>query len=716
MKKKNRKKVVYYVGHYGGFLLCLLHKASFYKEDDAYYIYVKTYSSKSTNDFMEQISKTEIKSFGNVICMDESVFWGLESEEATEQKVINHFDTIFNKYNILVDNNTDIYMNFDEFNSMGIYLGQKKISGVVGIITTSPERLVSYVDMYLFNEVSDRTFYAKLQRKYRTLDKDGKYITKVIRTFDTKGLDNGKLRKEAIDNAYSYEYFDTLAAKESLTDIQNKSLQRLFKYEMGQSCNTNFNMLLLSSNFTAFKLATDENDFIYGNQLLVDYCLGNKPLVIKPHPRADYGKEIWEKSFCDCTYIPSYIPAEYMENLGINIDTLLSTGSTGTGFVNRAAKKINFGRAYWFNYQYLHRTYAALAMASFLGVRNFYYFGLPDEMVHSLIQSSPLFQTFDEVFSIDKINEQESEDTIIIIPTINTLGRDRNAWMRTDLKKFIQTNPRVILCFWDVEKDYSEGIWNEAQIENQLLEFEIEKKDIGVRKSEYGSTEKFHIYCSDMEKRYTLKQFCYSYTLKNAGLRIHISTKSESRINSKGTEDFLMDVLDRMNSSFGHMNKALITFMNFSDERLRLIDQFSRYIDELWNIDKTIMISVRDTPGHRITPELAKHLNKLGLNENLHMKHWNSYAAIIHKNKVIFERLDAKKAVHYETKISDNEIAIMSAALKHGNRSMIEVDGRDYSMNLRGLNIVVYDMENKKFIDSVCFDSHVKDIPCHRRI
>ena len=707
------------MGHYGGFLLCLLHKASYYRNDDAYYIYVKTYSSQPTNDFMERISKTEIQGFGNVVCMEESIFWGLESEEATEQKVVEHYNLFFNKYDILLDKNTDIYMMVDDLNSMGIYLGQKRPLGVTGSFATSPEHLDSYIDMYIVSDGANRDFYAGLQRKYKTLDRDRKYVTKVIRTFNEKNLDNGKFRKEVIDAVHSCEYFDISAAKESLTNVQKDALQQLFKYEVEKTHTTNFNMLLLSSNISAFKMATTENEMIYGNQLLVDYFLGNYPLVIKPHPRADYGKEIWEKSFYNCTYIPGYLPAEYMEGLGINIDILLSTGSTGSGYASRTAKKkMNFGRSYWFRYQYLHRIYAVLAMSSFIGIKKFCYFEEPiqvGEMVNSLIQNNPLLQIFDNVAFIDRIDEQGEENTIIIMPLINRLGKDRNAWMMTDIKRIIWSNSKTILCFFDMGKDHSGGIWNEGQIKDQLLEFEIKKESIGDDISEHAGTERFHVYCPDIDKRYVLKQFHYSYTLKNAGLRICVSAKSESCVNTESKEDYILDTLNGMNASFSDMRKALITYMNFADERLRLIDQFSRYIDELWNIDKTIMISVRDTPGHRVTPELAKQLKKLGLEEDLHARHWNSYAAVIHENKLLFERMDEKEAVHYETSILSNEVSIYSAALKHGNKSVMEVNGRDYSMNLRGFNIVVYDMKNSKLIDSVCFDSHAKDIPCYRR-
>lgn len=41
-----------------------------------------------------------------------------------------------------------------------------------------------------------------------------------------------------------------------------------------------------------------------------------------------------------------------------------------------------------------------------------------------------------------------------------------------------------------------------------------------------------------------------------------------------------------------------------------------------------------------------------------------------------------------------------------GNVSNIKVNNVEYSVNHRGLNIVVYDKRIGKIVDSVCFDTH----------
>lgn len=713
---KNRKKVVYFVGHYGGFLLCLLHKATYYPENEAFYIYVETYGSAPTNEFMERISETAIEGFGTVICMEESNFWGMNTEEETRNAILRHYDNIFNTNNILLDANTDIYMNFDEFNSMGIYLHFRDPKGIVGIITTTLERLVSYVDMYLFNEIENRHYYAQLQRECRTLDKDGKYVTKVIRTFDIENVDPTCVRKEAYDNAKEYEFFNIAVAKERISKKHKNSLVNLFRYEINKNEKNVFNMLLLSSNFTAFKLSTSMEEFVYGNQVLVDYCLGNRPIMIKPHPRADFGVNIWKEAFANSYYIPSYLPAEYMEGLEIEIDSLLATGSLGASWASKNAKrKINFGRSYWFNYQYIHQLYAILNISSYGNIEDICYWGIPEEMVNSLIECNHQLQVFKRVKKVNKMYEV-SNNSMLIILTENTLGKEPNRWMQAELKMLINDRSDINVAFMGINNNFLDVIWNETKINNYFLTYYINKEKI--RKHVYTDdvSEQFSIYCMNDLLRQKMKRFSHTYTLRNCGLSLEISCDKRTKLDMNCEKEFLWDTIGGMVSSFDKVYKALNRLTNFWDERLQLIDDFKTYINELKKIDKTIIISVRDTPGHKITPELAKVLQELGINENLHSKHWCSYIAVINRHKVIYEKLSSDMPIYYETNILNSNIVVLSAALKHGNKSKIEINGREFSINGRGLNIVVYDAMQNKLVDSVCFDSHMKGIPCNRNI
>ena len=721
--KTGKKKVVYFVGHYGGFYISLLHKAAFYADAEAYYIYVRTYSSSPVNEFMDRISQRQYSLFGKVICMDESIFWGLGSEEDTRQHILKHYDEIFENWRINIKNDADLYMFFDEFNSMGIYLNDRPISGNVGIITTALERLVSYVDMYLFNEIDGRRFYSALQRKCKTLEKDGSYVDQVIRTFqidnikEEEFLKENRKRKEALDHARTYTFFDLIEAVQSLSENQIKELQNIFECDSIQVEDKAYNLFLLSSNFTAFKAQTSENDFIYGNQILADYCIGNQDLAIKPHPRADLGKAVWERVFENSIYVPSYLPAEYLETLHLKINTLLSTGSAGSGYVSRIAKqKFNMGRSYWWNFRYMHKVFAALNLASYAGYQRVACMGIPEEMAEGITQCWPQLRVFQEVKKAEDPGKLP-ENTMLMIRWNDTVANNPTTWSQKALETLF-SGKRIdyMVVFLNLDESCAEGSWQLSGIKNQILRFEIIKKK--EKDIVYGSlnTEQISIYMPDVTKWEKMQKFYCTYSLKNAGLSIQISSESQGNYkNAAGNEEtFLMEVVKNMNASFCNMAAALNTVICFTDERIRLIRQFDAYILELRKLQRTIIISVRDTPGLRITPNIAKNLQSLGVQQDLLSKHWHSYVAIIHGQELLYEKLDQDHAVFFETRLFDTHIIVKSAALKHGNISKIEINGKDYSMNMRGFNIVVYDCEKKKLIDSVGFDTHALGIPCYR--
>ena len=51
-------------------------------------------------------------------------------------------------------------------------------------------------------------------------------------------------------------------------------------------------------------------------------------------------------------------------------------------------------------------------------------------------------------------------------------------------------------------------------------------------------------------------------------------------------------------------------------------------------------------------------------------------------------------------------INIVCKAWKKGNVCSLSVDGDDYSVNGRGINIIVYDPIGHRLVDSICFDAH----------
>ena len=97
-----------------------------------------------------------------------------------------------------------------------------------------------------------------------------------------------------------------------------------------------------------------------------------------------------------------------------------------------------------------------------------------------------------------------------------------------------------------------------------------------------------------------------------------------------------------------------------------------------------------------------------------HIGNGSSITAV-NGGKVIFEQLGAEESpVIYDTKVGPHTVHAESRVYHNGNLAVININGKDYAVNSRGLNIVIYDKTKRKPIDSVCFDTHISDFTCFR--
>lgn len=133
-----------------------------------------------------------------------------------------------------------------------------------------------------------------------------------------------------------------------------------------------------------------------------------------------------------------------------------------------------------------------------------------------------------------------------------------------------------------------------------------------------------------------------------------------------------------------------------------------------------VMIAVNDTPvGPHFTREMAKKLQDIGLDINIFGNYRCAYAALIDSGVLIFEELktDTLDSIDKKIILDGNEIRLISVGCNCGfteRAGKIQINGTEHSVNLRGLNIVVYDKVTQLLIDSVNFDTYSDDIAVYR--
>lgn len=150
--------------------------------------------------------------------------------------------------------------------------------------------------------------------------------------------------------------------------------------------------------------------------------------------------------------------------------------------------------------------------------------------------------------------------------------------------------------------------------------------------------------------------------------------------------------------------------------KIRGITDIHRYIEKVSCLKNSIIIlAVKDTLGCELNGEVAAEWRKLGIRKDLSNKHWRGYLYIRNGTKRAVEMMgEPDQSVAYSGKIDGHAIQIKSAPWNDGNAAEIIIDGKDYAVNQRGINIVIYDKKYHAIADAVCFDTHRKDFVCTR--
>lgn len=147
-------------------------------------------------------------------------------------------------------------------------------------------------------------------------------------------------------------------------------------------------------------------------------------------------------------------------------------------------------------------------------------------------------------------------------------------------------------------------------------------------------------------------------------------------------------------------------------EKLRTEENFLKYVKLLKLFAKKycVMIVASDTPvGPDTTREMSVALLEMGLRIDLYGKYRCAYAAMIDAGDVIFEKLDSS-AIVQEITVRSKKVKLISIEYKTPiTKGLVLIDGKNYALNRRGLNIVVYDKSEEAVLDVAAFDTYLPE-------
>lgn len=146
--------------------------------------------------------------------------------------------------------------------------------------------------------------------------------------------------------------------------------------------------------------------------------------------------------------------------------------------------------------------------------------------------------------------------------------------------------------------------------------------------------------------------------------------------------------------------------------KLTEINDFFEYVTELFLKQDEYIVFITSSDAHvppnPKNPKL-KILRSLGIHTDLQRAYRHSFLAVISGGETVVEDSHMNRAITAEYVFSEHQAKIMSqgfnAMPKTNSPVSINIDGVEYAVNKRGLNIVVWGIKEDRVIDSVVFDT-----------
>lgn len=179
--------------------------------------------------------------------------------------------------------------------------------------------------------------------------------------------------------------------------------------------------------------------------------------------------------------------------------------------------------------------------------------------------------------------------------------------------------------------------------------------------------------------------------------------------------DSINTIIDKLSLSNKELKTRNSDLLRYFGIYFPSITSIYDYFKELERTNMSIFISIKDTPGFKFNDHLVAYMKKIGSSINLSNNHWHTYVGIFENRKCVYEKLSKYyEETSFATEINKQQISIRSGSWKGTNIASIKINNREYAVNSRGINIVVYDKSKDFVIDSVCFDTH-ENLSCLRR-
>ena len=123
--------------------------------------------------------------------------------------------------------------------------------------------------------------------------------------------------------------------------------------------------------------------------------------------------------------------------------------------------------------------------------------------------------------------------------------------------------------------------------------------------------------------------------------------------------------------------------------------------------DHLIIFALKGGRTQGWTDEMQAAFSEAGIKMSLRVNDDGSLAGYIYRGSTqLYKKTDIAVV---EEEIGGHQVRIISAGVSAGNTASVLIDDNEYSPDANGLNIVVYDLENDRLIDSVSYNVNTSD-------
>ena len=334
-------------------------------------------------------------------------------------------------------------------------------------------------------------------------------------------------------------------------------------------------------------------------------------------------------------------------------------------------------------------------------------------IISQLENLSKIYDLKSSLYDLDQNNYRMSfKNSFVIIDMIN---QNYIGGLYPQLCNIDSSNT-IIFINCDLSNDFFE-----KQYLPYFTNIKIEKECLNNNVIDIHREENIWVYSKNMKIHQQARQFNVVQELHRSGVVIKVNSTFDNSIKEFQRAEILNDIkllYDRHTSLLNQLKNVyeLALNMSFRDQDLasaskllKDIDDFSFYIEMLKVIlpHALIIMSVKDTPGNLMPDDILSELHRIGFSA-LTRDSWRMYVGVIYNGVEVFNKSSesVEQPVTFVYTKNDLNLAVESHSWKGQNMAKIIVNDVDYSVNKRGLNIVVVDSATGTVLDSVVYDSH----------